>query len=235
MPESSALHFDTANRTWALNLHSAFVRGVQEKLFPTFENIEGEADAFAGREYERLGNMPGCEDGPDMSDIAETAMDLGVERYQDLVFVQGQLHALSVAGLYHLWERSLKEFLIRTLGWDGIPSEGVHEIQRYGFAKLVDTLTELGFAVRDQDFFDHFESVSLIANTCKHGDGPSFAQLVQKAPELFRRSHQIALPVGIIPLPDDLWIDAETFAVLAHAVEQFWLSMPEHLPIPAAW
>ena len=91
--------------------------------------------------------------------------------------------------------------------------------------------TGRGFPVRDQDFFDYLESVSLIANTCKHGDGPSFERLVQKAPELFRGPHQVELSFGI-PLPDDLWIDAETFSALAHAVEQFWLSMPENLPIP---
>lgn len=236
MPASNALHFDTATRAWALGLHEAFVRGVQEKLFPAFDNIEAEAEAFAEQEYERLGCRPGWEGGPDMADIAESASDRGIERYQDLVFVQGQLHALSVAGIYHLWERSLKEFLVRTLGWTGMGPEGALEIQRAGFAKLVETLTELSFAVRDQSFFDNFETVSLIANTCKHGEGPSFERLADKAPELLRGPYPVVLPTPIgVPRPDDLWINAETFAEKAHSIEQFWHAMPEHLPVPAAW
>jgi hypothetical protein len=33
--------------------------------------------------------------------------------YSDLEFVRRQITGLAVAGLYHLWERLLKEFLVR--------------------------------------------------------------------------------------------------------------------------
>lgn len=223
-----------SNRDWALGLHRAFVQGVNDKLFPAFENIEAEADKFTEQEYERLGSMPSWGEGPGMDEIAETAEDRGIERYQDLVFVQVQLHALAVAGLYHLWERSLKDFLIRTLGWEGLTDDGRREVQNFRFAKLIDTLTEVGFAVREQSFFDQIEIASLVANACKHGEGPSFERLVEKAPELLRGPHKIELPFGI-PQPDDLWIDAETFSKLDSAFTNFWKTMPEYLSIPSGW
>ena len=78
MSDSLELHFDYSNRAWALGQLKAYVQGVQNKLIASFENIEEEAEAFAEAEYERMGSQPGCEDGPDLADIAETAHDRSV-------------------------------------------------------------------------------------------------------------------------------------------------------------
>ena len=228
-----SLHFCSSNRAWALRLHRALVRGLREKLLPAFEDIESEAHVFAEVEYERLGRRPSWDGDVDMVAASEEAIERGHERYQDLVFVQRQFQALSIAGLYHLWERTLKEFLVRELDWKGTSGKFIQGVQRAGFNGLIDILADLDVAVRDQSFFNGLETIRLIANTCKHGDGPTFKRLLDKAPEFLRAPYQNgSLFLFGTPGPDDLWIDASKIEELESAIDQFWLSMPEHLPIP---
>lgn len=228
MTVDRSLHFCASNRAWALGLHDAFVRGVNEKLFPAFENIEAEADAFASQEYERIGNLPCGADGPDMSRVAEVATDRGVERHSDLTFVQGQLHALAVAGMYHLWERTLKRFLLRELDLTGLSASQRKKIEFAGFDALVEVLGELRFEMRGKAFFSQLENASLIANAFKHGEGSSFERLKGKVPEALRGPYNMNQQL-YAPRAEDLWIDVETFSTLASAFADFWQTMPEHL------
>ena len=228
-----SLHFCSSNRAWALGQHRALVRGVLEKLLPAFECVESEARAFAEAEYERLACRPSWDGDVDMVAVTEEAIERGHERCQDLVFVQGQLQALSIASLYHLCERTLKEFLVRELGWKGTSEKFIQRIRRAGFNKLIGILEKLDFAVCDQSFFNGLETVSLFANTCKHGDGPAFRRLAEKAPEFLCGPYQNGpLFLNTKLEPDDLWIEASKIEELESAIDQFWLSMPEHLPIP---
>jgi hypothetical protein len=131
--ERRFLHFCSSNRAWALAQHRALAKGMQDKLLPAFSDIESEANAFADWEYKRLSSLPSADDDFDMDEIAETARDRGIERYEDLAFAEGQLRALAIAGLYHLWERTLKELLVRTLGWEGYSKKQIDKIHRSNF------------------------------------------------------------------------------------------------------
>ena len=231
-------HFCRANRSWALGQHRALLRGVSDKVLPLFDNakIELEADAFADESFEHLMSQPVDEDSfIDPGDLAVSAMDEGVGRYQDLMFVKGQLQALSVTALYHLWERTLKEFLIRELRFHGF-SDRESCIQRAGFSGLINDLSALGFDATNQSFFETLETVSLVASVCKHGDGRSFKSLVHKAPDLFLGQNEWRRQVAIgEPRAEDLWITSSKFHELGSAIEQFWRSMPERLSVPRNW
>ena len=85
----------------------------------------------------------------------------------------------------------------------------IQGVQRAGFNGLIDILADLDVAVRDQSFFNGLETIRLIANTCKHGDGPTFKRLLDKAPEFLRAPYQNgSLFLFGTPGPDDLWIEA---------------------------
>ena len=229
--ERRFLQFCSSNRAWALAQHRALAKGIQDKLMPAFSHIESEANAFADREYKRLSSLPSADDDFDMGEVAETAIDRGIERYGDLAFAEGQLRVLAIAGLYHLWERALKEFFVRTLGWEGFPRKQIDKIQNAKFDELIDTLEKYGFLVKKECFFDRLDIVRLVTNTCKHGEGHSFEKLVDKAPELLRSRYRLEPPL-FSPHPDDLWIDDQKFADLERAIERFWYVMPGRLLIP---
>ena len=46
-------------------------------------------------------------------DFAEAAQEYGLEVYENLRFTHQQVLGLAAAGIYHLWERLLKQFLCK--------------------------------------------------------------------------------------------------------------------------
>lgn len=228
MNSGVALHFCSANRAFAVGQHRAYVAGVMEKLVPAFENIEAEADQYANEVYERFGEMPGWEDGPDLADLADIAGDEGIGRYQDLVFVKGELIGFATGGMYHLWEKTLKSFLLRELGHYGLTDAGRKEIEQANYEKLSSWLKDMGFDFSIHPYADLLDICRLVANTVKHGDGASCQKLAEKAPELLRGPYGIELPFGKTRA-EELWIEPTKFKEFAEAIEAFWQELPERL------
>ena len=161
------IRYDWTQRAWALGQHRAYVSVLVEKISSAFADIEAEAEKEAEEEFER--GMNDAYDGSmDEGDIAERAMDAGIDKFSDLQFVKEQIHGLVVAGMYHLWERTVKGLICKER-WISNTSKG--DIQRATFRSLIDLLTEYGFDVRSKDFFDDLETMYLITNACKHGEG----------------------------------------------------------------
>ena len=159
------LHFCSSNRAFALGQHRAYVDGVSEKLLPTFENMEEEAKKCTEDAYQRFGEMPGWENGPDLSDFADAAFEQGVEKYGNLMFVKGQLTALATAGIYHLWERTLKAFIARELEHYGLKEEVKRKIENSDHHTLVKWLDKFGFSLTDNPIGEELETCRLISNT----------------------------------------------------------------------
>lgn len=234
MVRDRTLLFCSANRAYALGQHRAYVGGVADKLYPAFDNIEEEAENFANEAYERFCQMPGYENGPDLGDLAEMAQDEAISRYEDLVFVKGELTGFATAGMYHLWEKILKSFIARELRHYGLTEERRREIENANFKKLKKWLTELGFDISHYPFGDQLDTSRLIANTVKHGDGYSCRQIAEKEPALLRGPNNLEIPFGE-PHAEDLWIDATRFTAFADSIENFWNEIPERLPVPDSW
>ena len=238
--------FDTLDRTSALGQHKAFVQGVERYVIPAFQNIEQDAESFFDQEYKRLFLAPAEENGPDGSDLAELARERGFDLFQDLVFANGQVMIMATAGLYHLWEKTLKSFLERESHF--FPERYFGEnpkktIQGAIFPKIQEWLSKWGFCKQPcaLEIMDRLHTLNLVANTAKHGAGSSCNALYKKEPEFFKGPYPEASPVLPDEIknhpefnradPDDLWVTTEMFHDFADIVEQFWNAMPERLNI----
>ena len=162
------LHFCCSNRAIALNMHRAFAESTRTRLFPIFHDVEEQAENFADEEYERLGSEPAWDGGPELADLAEAAFDRGIQKYDELLFVKGQVLALATAGMFHLWEKTLKSFLIREIRYHRESLATQKTIERADFDALLIRLEQLGYipAARGD-----LKILSLVANTAKHGEG----------------------------------------------------------------
>jgi len=89
---------------------------VLDRLLPTFEGVEAEADAVTHAEYERLGQRWNWDEPDvDMSDAAALAYEAGLEFYERMTGVRQGLINLAAAGLYHLYEQQVTWFVQRVL------------------------------------------------------------------------------------------------------------------------
>ena len=226
LPAGSDFHFCLSNRAYALGLLGAYFQNMTQKVFNAFEDIENDAEQFADREYERLCSLPTSENGPDLEALAEMAQNSSFSYYDDLVFVKGQVIGLAVAGLYHLWERTLKSFLKRELEQCGL-SEETKCVHTMKFDRLVDSLHEIGYEVRKYPFYTELDLLRLVANVFKHGEGPSLQDLYSSAPEFFRTYFKDA---GVVSSDmDSFYINENHFQNFSTAIKSFWETMPEYL------
>src|SRR5712691_616636 len=114
----SILYLSHPNRQYALDLIGAYSDGFARRILRGFANIEPEATAAAEALFNERMNRVCGPDGPDedAGSVADDAREHGFSVYSDLEFVRRLVTGLAIAGLYHLWERLLKEFLVRNSG-----------------------------------------------------------------------------------------------------------------------
>ncbi len=94
-----SLYFAKPDRRYALELIDVYAREVTRRVLPVFDHIQRKVDDAANQCYDDTGNE-------------SAAQERGISLYSDLKFGRDQATGLAIAGLYRLWERRLKEFLV---------------------------------------------------------------------------------------------------------------------------
>jgi hypothetical protein len=171
-----SLYFGKPARKYTLTLIDAYANEVAKRVLPVFDHIEQEADDAANQCWSDTDND-------------RTAFEHGLSVYSDLKFVREQVTGLAVAGLYHLWERLIKEFIINECRSDKPTKQDVlptnDAVLKADFPKLKEFLKSVGWSIKTGDFYPDLDYLRLVANVVKHGDGPSCKALLEKAPGMF--------------------------------------------------
>jgi hypothetical protein len=217
----SALLIYQFPQQYALDLVRAYSSGFADRVLPGFQDIEAEADAASEAYFNSRMNQVASEDGPweDEGAVAEHAQEHGLSVYTDLEFVRQQVTGLAIAGLYHLWERLVKEFL-ETSFRAADPPVTPQTVRRADFNVVVVWLRErFGWDIEAEGFFADLHQLHLVANVVKHGDGKSCEALLEKAPQLF---HDYGHPWENQQRgSDDLRLERAHFVQFAGSVVQF--------------
>lgn len=203
-----------------------FCRAVSERLLPTFDSLEEEADRIAKEEFERLGQLPG-DDSVDMADLAEFAYDEGLAHYEAMSDVRQALLNLAAAALYHLIQQQLLIFHRRQVlfPWE--------ENDQALFADNIrqKLLKEAGVDISALKSWPKVSDLRLLANAVKHGDGRSATELRASRPDLmthplFRGSSgSIGKPASVVLSPlagDSIYVTREDFSALCQDAVEFW-------------
>jgi hypothetical protein len=199
--------------TWCGHTHPASLTGCCQ--------ASTEADAASEAYFDSRVNQVASEEAywVDEEAVAEYAQEYGLSVYTDLEFVRQQVTGLAIAGLYHLWERLVKEFL-ETSFRAVDPPVTPQTVRRADFNVVVGWLRErFGWDIEAEGFFADLHQLHLVANVVKHGDGDACKALLDKAPELFRDI--IHLWGNDLRGADDLRLDREHFVKFTGSVLQF--------------
>lgn len=217
------LYFSPAARRYVLDLVSAYSRGFTDRVLAAFAHIEEEADARGDTYYDKKTNEPAWDDsGPDEGEIADDAEDRSQRRYDVLAFVKHEVTGLAIAGIFHLWERLVKEFL------DGQPCrKTAKKVQEANFEKITKIIAACGWNIRIAAFYPQLERLRLIANVVKHRDGKSCNDLFAKAPDMFRPTLRKGPPRA-----RDLELSRDDFCKAVDAVKKFFMEFPERVEFP---
>ncbi len=127
-----------------------------------------------------------------------------------------------------IWERQLRGYL-RGCAEELRPSDGLAaQVAKGNWEKLCALFLELR-GIRFDAFpsFAELETLHLLGNVCRHGDGPSAVELAKRCPELWRRVYP-PMPFGDQP-PDSgpspvalMDVPAERLRTFVAAIATFW-------------
>jgi hypothetical protein len=214
-----SLYFAKPNRRYRLELIDAYANEVTKRVLPVFDHIEQEADDAADECWQDTGNDA-------------TAHERGLSLYSDLKFVREQVTGLAIAGMYHLWERLLKEFIVEEYRYNEPTKQDFlktkEDIFKAEFPKLEDVLQKVGWNIKTEGFYSDLDLLRLVANVVKHGDGQSCKALLAKAPDMFV---DFGHPwINNSRGASNLSLKREDFPRFATAVRRFYEQFPERLP-----
>jgi hypothetical protein len=200
-----------------------------KRLLSQFENIETEADRAT---YEYLESPSGYfdPDSDDPGNYFEAAEDAGIEFYVLLSEMREQTRLSVVAGMFHLWDKQLRDWLMRQIGlWhNGIAT--TKKIWEVDFFKIMELLESFGWNFRSTDYFRTLDACRLVVNVYKHGEGKSREDLSQNYPEylvdpfkaLGRESSEIMTNLEYTHLK----VSDEQIQAFSAAIVSFWRDVP---------
>lgn len=226
------LYMWSGTRGIYLKRHRFYAEQIRKRVLSQFSNIEEEAKSIAEAEYERLGSHPASEDDHgEMAAYAEQAWDTGTSLYMLLDDLRIQTWLGALAGMYHQWDKDLRDFLEDELAHAYKRAEvKEHVWGKADIGKIYDLIEQFGWPVRQRPWFPTLDACRLVVNVYKHGKGASLEQLAKKYPDYLKPPYQGILPDGMFePNHEHLGITEEQFSGFDKAIENFWLEFPERL------
>lgn len=214
--------------------HLFYLEQARSRLLSHFENMEQEADE-AGNRWLQQSGIHFDPDRDDPGTYYERANDVGVEFYQLLTDMRGRTQLSVLAGLFHEWDKQLRDWLVgeirRVHRGDAVPAA----IWKADFLQVVEFLDRLGWGVSSSSYFKKLEACRLVVNVYKHGDGKSFQDLKSNFTEYFRNPlvgfEDREFVAGFLDYKD-LAVTDRQIQEVADAIVEFWRSVPENTGDP---
>ncbi|MER9764158.1 hypothetical protein [Mesorhizobium sp. M0138] len=207
--------------------HQFYVEQVRKRLLSQFANMEAEAEK-ASEELVEQSSGRFDPDRHDPSEFYEAANDAGIEFYQLLSDMRDQTRLNVIAGMFHEWEKQLRDWLVREIQHWHQGETPIAKVWSADFGKIADLLESLGWRIRSTDYFTTLDACRLVVNVYKHGDGPALKDLKLKHPEYLEdRLSGSGLP-GTLDLVDytNLKVSDDQFQAFSDAIVAFWRDVP---------
>lgn len=216
-------------RQLILGKHDFYVEQIKMRVLGQVRDVGAEADKFANAEHDRLGSLP-SDESTGMDEIAEEAMDRARAFYSLLIDLRKQMLLGALAGLYHQWDKELRDFIERELLQD-LSSADVQKAKIWSRSvdSVFDMLARFGWKCRSCAFIPKIEACGLIVNVYKHGKGRSLDDLSNRFPKYL--DDGFTAPPMASDFVDHEWlsISEEQFEEIAGALRSFWEAFPERL------
>ena len=221
-------------RDQLIEKHEFYVSQAKSRLLGQFTDAEisDEADRTAEESWERRGqNFNPDFDDPD--DGAEDAYQDGVWRHQLLTELRDSVRMNIVAGFFHEWEKSLRQWLVDEVRHWHHGEYTKDAIWKANVDQIFDLLESFGWQFKAAPWFSSLDACRLVVNVHKHGDGPSLKKLDAAYPRF------LVHPFADILKTDSLFLEQmshEHMQVVdadlddfADSITQFWREVPENV------
>lgn len=168
---------------------------------------------------------------PDYHDSSDF-YDEAFEQLLALTELGEQIRLSIAAGMYHAWEKQLKNWMIKELRHWHSGEKVVDAFQKNDFSQLIDLFESLGWSVKDNAYCHKINECRLVANVYKHGDGTAFNELKKNYPEYLSSAYNSNSPNDRLFYYIDhesLRVSNDQLDVFSNAIISFWENVPENI------
>jgi len=223
--------WDPVRQNWIAE-HRFYVEQARKRLLSQFANIGEEADRAADEHIERQSFNP---DVDDPSDFHERAYEKSIEFYQLLSELQEQTRLSVIAGMYHMWDKKLREWMAREVKHWHVGDKLPRAIWEAQLSEVLELLSAFGFDVKALAVYKKIDSMRLVVNVFKHGDGTSLDELKATYPEFLPDP----LGRGDLRRVDHLdhtsmKVSDEDLEAFSEAIVDFWRIVPGEICVNEA-
>lgn len=205
--------------------HEFYVAQAKLRLLAQFSErwMEAEAQSHAEEWLERQSG----ENDPDSA--YERAIEIKSDFYQSLVDLREATRLSVVAGMFHKWEKQLRDWLDCELGHLGLGERLSKAVRKASLDDLLDLFAACGWSVRDRPYWHDLDLCRLVTNVYKHGQGPSFDRLCERAPHMCANDDKgQGYVVSFLDFAT-VTVTDEDLARFASAIADFWRDFPENI------
>ena len=217
--------------------HCFFVDQARKRLLSQFENMETEADQAAEEHLEKM-SIHFNPDSNDPSDFYEAAHDKGIEFYQLLSDMHEATRLSVVAGMFHQWDKKLREWIVREMRHWHHGENATKAIWKADAPAIMDFLVAFGFNVKELPSYRRLDAMRLVVNVFKHGNGGSLDELKKLFPEFISDpfgeggDHQLLLHYSD---HTNLTVSDAHLDQFSEAILDFWKGVPKAIFLPEEW
>ena len=217
--------------------HNFYMEQAKKRLLSQFENLEEESDRYS-EEWLAKTSHHFDPDRHDPGDFYEQAYEEGIEFYQMLDDMKSRTRLSVVAGLFHEWDKQVRDWTVREVNHWCRGEEVKKAIWRANFNDIADLFEGLGWEIKSKHFFMSLDKFRLVVNAYKHGDGGAFETIKAQYPE-FIRSIGDGSAFSEYADHSDLVVTDQHIEDFSNAVVDFWKDVPEyildgdHLTVPS--
>lgn len=211
--------------------HLFYVEQARQRLLSQFDDIGADADR-AAEEWLEQSSQHFDPDRHDPGDFYEAANDVGIEFYGLLSDMREQTRLSVVAGMFHEWDKQLRQWLAREIQhwhWGG---NATLKIWSADFGQIADLLESFGWNFRSADYFRTLDACRLVVNVYKHGEGKSLDELRNRFPEyLYDPFNGSGGALSDTKYRDHthLKVSDDQFQTFSDAILAFWRDVPENV------
>jgi hypothetical protein len=211
--------------------HQFSVGQARTRLLAQFSDMERDADKAAADWLERA-SQNFNPDRDDEASIYEAAHDEKIAYFLLLEDMRDNTRLSVVAGMFHEWDKQLREWMVREILHWHRGDEVRGKIWSQDFGGLVDLFTYLGWDIRQRPYYSTLDACRLVVNVYKHGEGISFQDLKRHYPEYVENPLQEfggALQGMDFTDHTNLKVTEEHIQEFSNAIVAFWNDVPNNI------
>ncbi|ESY77445.1 hypothetical protein X739_32925 [Mesorhizobium sp. LNHC220B00] len=220
-------HMWEPSRQSLIKRHEFYVEQARKRVLSQFSSIEAEAETASHEWLDEMSTRFDLE-AHEPGDFYEAAHEAGIEFYQLLSDMHDQTRLSVVAGMFHEWDKQLRDWLVAELRHWHQGENATSKVWAADFSRIADLLESFGWKVRETAYFKLLDACRLVVNVYKHGSGRSLEDLKNVYPEYL---HDALKAEGLPGSPDlldytNLKVSDDQFQAFSDAIVAFWRDVP---------